>query len=32
MHPEISTFVSWLANKPQHFYEKSRKTNRLKGV
>jgi hypothetical protein len=32
MHPEISAFVRWLANKPQHFYEKSRKTNRLKGL
>ena len=32
MHPEISTFVRWLENKPHHFYEKSRKTNRLKSL
>jgi len=29
-HPEIAAFVKWLANKPHYFYERTRKTNRLR--
>ena len=30
-HPDIAAFVRWLRNKPPEFYDKSAKTNRLRG-
>lgn len=30
-HPEIASFVRWLRNKPAEFYDRSVKTNRLRG-
>ena len=30
-HPEIAAFVRWLRNKPAEFYDRSAKTNRLRG-
>ena len=29
-HPEIQRFILWVKSKPNHFYEKSRKSARLK--
>jgi 5-methylcytosine-specific restriction endonuclease McrA len=29
-HPEIQRFIHWVKSKPNHFYEKSRKSSRLK--
>lgn len=30
-HPDIAAFIRWLRNKPPEFYDKSAKTNRLRG-
>ncbi len=29
-HPEMQRFIHWVKSKPNHFYEKSRKSSRLK--
>jgi len=29
-HPEMKKFIHWVKSKPNHFYEKSRKSARLK--
>jgi hypothetical protein len=29
-HPEMQRFIHWVKSKPNHFYEKSRKSTRLK--
>lgn len=29
-HPEMQRFIHWVKSKPNHFYEKSRKSARLK--
>jgi len=29
-HPEMQRFIQWVKSKPNHFYEKSRKSSRLK--
>ncbi len=29
-HPEMVKFIQWIKTKPNHFYEKSRKSSRLK--
>jgi hypothetical protein len=29
-HPEMQKFIAWVKNKPDHFYEKTRKSSRLK--
>ena len=29
-HPEIQRFICWVKSKPDYFYEKSRKSSRLK--
>lgn len=30
-HPEMQKFISWVKNKPNSFYEKTRKSARLRG-
>lgn len=29
-HPEMQKFIAWVKNKPNNFYEKTRKSSRLK--
>jgi hypothetical protein len=29
-HPEMQKFISWVQTKPEHFYEKTRKSARVK--
>ena len=31
-HPEMQRFIHWVKSKPNHFYEKSRKSSRLKEI
>lgn len=31
-HPEMQKFIAWVKNKPNDFYEKTRKSSRLKSI